>query len=235
MKRCEIALVTGMSAAIFTKSGVLRALAGGLAALGMLCSSPARALDVAVAGIFPGKVVLVVDGAAPRTVAVGGTTPEGVRVVAVEGEQAVVEINGRRETLRLGERVVNRGSTGAAQTVVLNANAQGHFVTTGAVNGAPVTFIVDTGATTVTLGSTDARRAGIDYRKGEAGYSMTASGPAEVWRVKLDAVRLDGVVLRDVDATVLANDLPVVLLGMSFLNRMQMERSGERMILRRRY
>jgi aspartyl protease family protein len=87
----------------------------------------------------------------------------------------------------------------------------------------------------VTLGSTDARRAGIDYRKGEAGYSMTASGPAEVWRVKLDAVRLDGVVLRDVDATVLANDLPVVLLGMSFLNRMQMERSGERMILRRRY
>jgi aspartyl protease family protein len=53
--------------------------------------------------------------------------------------------------------------------------------------------------------------------------------------VTLDAVRLDGVVLRDVDATVLANDLPVVLLGMSFLNRMQMERSGERMILRRRY
>jgi aspartyl protease family protein len=192
-------------------------------------------VDVAVAGIFPGKAVLVVDGGAPRTVSVGTRTPEGVRLVAVEGETAVIEADGRQQTLRLGERAVSAPGASSASTVTLNADGKGHFVTLGSINGAGVVFLVDTGASVVSMGAADAARAGIDYRKGLAVPTLTANGSITVWRVKLDSVRVGDVTLRNVDGAVHATDLPVVLLGMSFLNRMEMSRSGEQLILRQRY
>jgi aspartyl protease family protein len=201
----------------------------------MCLCAPAWAVDVAVAGIFPGKAVLVVDGGAPRTVSVGARTPEGVRLVAVEGETAVVEADGRQQTLRLGERAVSAPGVSSASAVTLNADGKGHFVTPGSINGAGVVFLVDTGASVVSMGAADAARAGIDYRRGLAVPTLTANGPIMVWRVKLDSVRVGDVTLRNVDGAVHAADLPVVLLGMSFLNRMEMSRSGEQLILRQRY
>ena len=64
---------------------------------------------------------------------------------------------------------------------------------------------------------------------------MTANGPAQVWKVKLDSVKVGGITLHDVDGAVHGGDLPMVLLGMSFLNRMEMKRDGDRMVLRRRF
>lgn len=206
-----------------------------IGALGLCLCAPAGAVDVAVAGVFPGKAVLVVGGGAPRTVSVGARTPEGVRLLAVEGETAVVEVDGRQQTLRLGERVVSAPGTSSASSVTLNADSKGHFVTPGSINGAGVLFLVDTGASVVSMGTADAARAGIDYRKGVAMPTLTANGPTTVWRVKLDSVRIGDVTLRNVDGAVHAVDLPVVLLGMSFLNRMEMNRSGEQLTLRQRY
>jgi aspartyl protease family protein len=85
------------------------------------------------------------------------------------------------------------------------------------------------------LPANDAVRLGIDYRKGRPGMIHTANGPAPAWRVKLDSVRVGGIVLQNVDALVLEQGLDVALLGMSFLNRVEMFRSGDSMTLKRRF
>lgn len=184
-------------------------------------------------GLFRNKAVLVIDGAEPRTVSVGKTV-NGVRLVAVDEDHAIVEVDGKRHRLRIGQHAYASASRSEG-SVSLTADAQGHFWATGTINGAAVRFLVDTGATTIALGATDARRANIDLSKAKSGMSMTANGPAKTWHVKLATVRVGDVVLNDIDAAVMAYDMPVALLGMSFLNRMEMNREGNQMVLRKRY
>lgn len=200
-----------------------------------VAAGQAASADVAVVGLFPGKAVLVVDGAPPRTVALGARTPEGVRLLAIDGDFATVEIDGKRHRLGIGEQAVSQGSADGGASVTLTADVRGHFVTAGIVNGASVRFLVDTGATMVSLGAGDAARAGVDFRRGEPVMTMTANGPAQAYRTRIATLRVGDIVLSDVDALVHGHDMPVALLGMSFLNRMEMRRDGQTMTLRRRY
>jgi aspartyl protease family protein len=85
------------------------------------------------------------------------------------------------------------------------------------------------------MGAGDARRARIDASKGTPAMTMTANGMVRVWRVRLTSVKVGNITLRDVDATVHEHDLPIVLLGMSFLNRMEMRRDGTSLTLTQRY
>ncbi|KAA3649427.1 MAG: TIGR02281 family clan AA aspartic protease [Proteobacteria bacterium] len=195
-----------------------------------------QATEVAVAGVFPGKAVLVIDGGRPTTVGVGRSTRDGVKVVSVQGEQVVVEIDGARETLRLGQRVVKSAAATDAPTVNLTADARGHFLASGSINGAPMRFLIDTGASMVALSRSDAERARIDYLKhGRPSMSQTANGLVRTWVVKLAEINLAGVSLHQVDAAVHDSELPVALLGMSVLNRMEMQRAGDSLTLRKRY
>lgn len=123
-------------------------------------------------------------------------------------------------------RVVSDGD-GNAQ-VVLESNARGHYVASGFINGVPVTFLVDTGATQVAVPEGLADRLRLERLTG--GISQTANGPVAVWRTRLDEVRLGSIRLRDVDASILpsmqASD--PVLLGMSFLRQVDFsQRDGE--------
>ena len=195
----------------------------------------AQAVDVGLAGLFPGKALLTIDGGAPRIVAVGATTREGLKVLSTEGETATLEVEGKKRVLRVGQNVVAQPSTGGSQKVVLTADSAGHFLATGNVNGTTVRFLVDTGASMVSLGAADARRIGIDSSKGEQGITNTANGQAVVTRVKLDNVRVGEIVMNNVDALVHQQDMPFALLGMSFLNRMEMQRDGDTMTLKKRY
>ena len=202
----------------------------------LLAGAAAHATEVAIAGVFPGKAVLVIDGGRPLTVSVGTRTRQGVKLVSVQGEHAVIEINGERQTLRLGERVVKSSASTSAPIITMKADLRGHFMTTGTVNGRTVRFLVDTGASMVALGRSAAARAGIDYANaGRPSQSMTANGLVRTWVVKLDTVQVAGVTLHNVDAAVHESELPVVLLGMSFLNRMDMRRNGDTLTLRKRY
>ncbi|WP_323004312.1 retropepsin-like aspartic protease family protein [Denitromonas sp.] len=159
----------------------------------------AQATEVAVAGLFPGKAVLVIDGGRPTTVSVGQRTRGGVKVVSVQGEQVVVEIDGARETLRLGQRVVKSAATTEAPTVNLTADSRGHFLASGSINGAPMRFLIDTGASMVALSRSDAERARIDYLKhGRPSMSQTANGLVRTWIVKLAEINLAGVSLHQV-------------------------------------
>ena len=184
--------------------------------------------------MFPGKAVLVIDGGKPRTLAVGETSAEGVRLLAVEGGAAWLEVDGKRRSVALGGQAYAGGGQGPPLTH-LNADARGHFFTLGSVNGVNVRFLVDTGASLVSLGAGDAGRAGIDFRKGQPGTTMTANGSARVWTVRLNSVRVGDMTLYDVEAAVHEQDLPVALLGMSFLNRMEMQRQGDTLTLKKRY
>ncbi len=210
--------------------------AGVLAICAALASPIAGAIDVNVVGVFPGKAVLIINGGAPRTLAVGAKSAEGVKLLGVEGDSATLEIDGKRHRLAMGQGFGSGDGGGSrSEITTLTADGRGHFVTTGAVNGVPVRFLVDTGATLVSLGASDAVRAGVEYRKGEPSMTMTANGPTQVWRVKLNVVRVGETTLNNVEAAVHAIDLPVALLGMSYLNRMEMNRDGSTMTLRKRF
>ncbi len=203
----------------------------------LLVATAAAQSSVALQGMIGGKALLVVDGGAPRIVAAGQTV-QGVKVVSTSGDQAVVEFDGRRETLRVGETPGNVGGNGSAlrgNRIVLAAASGGHFMTLGAINGHAVQFMVDTGATDVAMSAEQADRIGLDYRSGQLARSGTANGTVVSWRVKLAAVRLGDVEVFNVDASVLPTGMPYVLLGNSFLNRFQMKRDNDQMVLERRY
>ncbi|MEO8410010.1 MAG: TIGR02281 family clan AA aspartic protease [Propionivibrio sp.] len=205
-----------------------------LAATLLLTAPLALATDVGLAGLFAGKTLLTINGGPPRVVAVGATTADGVKVLSVQGELATLEIDGRKRVLRVGQNVAAQASSGPA-SAVLTADASGHFFATGKINGTSVRFLVDTGASMVSLGAGDARRIGIDPTRGQLAVVTTANGQAQVSRVKLTSVRVGDIVLNNVDAMVHQQDMPMALLGMSFLNRMEMQRNGETMTLKQRY
>lgn len=192
--------------------------------------------DITLQALFEGKAIFVIDGAR-HVLSVGETSKEGVRLIATDttAEQAQVEIDGKRQTVDLG--IVMSGFTPAERaSVTLWAGTGGHFHANGTVNGLPVRFLVDTGATTIALSGDQARRLGIDYRKrGHPGYANTASGVVRAYSLKLDKVELGPILLYNVDAGVIEGSYPrEALLGMSFLGRLDMKRQGNRMELTER-
>ena len=225
----------GMSAA---RTIVLRTLLAPIFFLGFLTHAAVYAQPVALAGMLGGKALLVVDGTAPKTVA-AGETHQGVKVISTSGDQAVIEQSGKRRTLRVGEAPVavagGLGITGRGSRILLNESSGGHFMTAGQVNGRAVQFMVDTGATQVAISMQDAERAGIGYKNGLPVQLTTANGMAQGFRIKLDSVRVADVEVFDVDAVVVPQSMPFVLLGNSFLSRFQMKRDNALMTLDKRY
>lgn len=193
----------------------------------------AYAQSVALAGILGGKALLVVDGSAPRSVAPGGSHM-GVRVVSVGRDGVVLEVAGAQRAIQLGESPVSIGGSAAGQRIVLKADARGHFINSGFINGRVMQYMVDTGATTVAIGRPDAQRMGLKFEQGQPVMMNTANGTAQGWRMRLESVRVGDVELRSVDAIVTAEAMPYVLLGNSFLREFHMNRSGDEMVLQRR-
>ena len=197
----------------------------------------ALAQSVSLQGMMSGKALLIVDGSPPKPVG-AGETHRGVKVISTSGEQALVEIDGKRHTLRVGDQQVSVGGSGGGSRgskIVLPVSSGGHFTTQGTINGKSVQFMVDTGATTVSMSVTDAERIGLDYKSGVAGRASTANGIISVWRVRLASVRIGDVEIFDVEGTVLPAGMPYVLLGNSFLSRFQMKRDNDLLVLERRF
>lgn len=178
--------------------------------------------------------VLALDGGNPKTVKVGQTW-NGIKVIEVKGDFATVEMDGKRRVLQRGMHYRGAPAASDRQSVTLAADSRGHFFMDGSINGNPVRFIVDTGATVVALPASEAVRLGLDYRKGERAMTNTAGGPVEAFRVRLDRVSAGDIELTGVDAVVIERGLHVTLLGMSFLNRLEMKRDGQTMTLIRRF
>lgn len=205
-----------------------------LAVLVCLFQAPAMAQDVGLAGIMGSKAMLMINGGEPQAVPVGQTV-DGVKVLSIQGDQATIEVGGKKRPLRVGQHAIGTSSGDGSGKVTMTADGQGHFFTTGTVNGTSVRFVVDTGATFIALGPSDARRIGIDPNKGKKAMASTANGNAVYMRVMLDTVRIGDITLHNVEAGILPTEMPAALLGMSFLNRMEMQRDGSTMTLKKRF
>jgi aspartyl protease family protein len=209
-----------------------------LAVLAVLAILPATAWaqTVSLSGSIGSKALLIIDGA-PRTVAAGSTV-QGVKLISVSGSEAVVEVGGKRVTLPMGGAQVNLGaggSEGGGTRIVLTAGSGGHFFSDGSINGKAVRFIVDTGATNISISENEAKRIGLDYRRGQRGIAQTANGQVVAHRVQLNSVRVGEVTLYNIEAIVLPASMDQVLLGNSFLSRFQMKRENEMLTLDKRF
>ena len=201
----------------------------------LLVSHAALATDISVVGLFPNKAVLVIDGASPKTYSVGATVVEGIKLIASDESGATIEVNGKRQTIAMGEHINRSPSGGGKQSVTLQADGQGHYMVNGQINGGSVRMLLDTGATLIALPASEATRLGIDYKKGTPGFVNTANGVAPTFRVKLNTVKVGDIEINQVDALVQEQGLPIILLGMSFLNRTEMHRDGAQMVLTKRF
>jgi aspartyl protease family protein len=207
-------------------------------ACGLILTSVATAQTVALAGMLGGKALIMVDGGAPKVVAAGDSY-KGVKIISTEGDQATVEIAGKRHSLQVGDapsRVGGHASGGASGSkVVLTSSDGGHFITQGQINGRTAFMVIDTGATAVSLSVAQAQQLGLEYKLGVPTQMSTANGVIPGWRIKLDTVRVGDVVVYGVDAVISSGAMPMVLLGNSFLGRFQMTRTNDQMVLDKRY
>jgi aspartyl protease family protein len=202
-----------------------------IGAMTLAASTVAWAVDVNVVGLFSGKAMLEINKAPARMVSVGQKM-NGVKLLEATSEGAVVEIDGKREKLQLGQSVASAGPASERPKVILSANGRGHFVTIGQLNGATTTFLVDTGASTIAMSTDEAKRLGISYLKGRRGVSNTANGQVMTYGITFDTVKIGDVTLHQVEGAVLDGaGLNVTLLGMSFLKRLEMQRAGSTLTL----
>jgi aspartyl protease family protein len=205
-----------------------------LAALLVPVSEFRAAPDVRVVGLFSGRAVVQIDGR-QAVLRIGETGPQGVRLLSADSEMAVLEIDGERVESRLDGRVTARKRSPRVLEFQVWRDTSGMYTTVGSINGLPVPFLVDTGATQVALNSGQARRLGIDYRvTGTEAAVTTASGVEQAWRVTLDSVKVGELEVRNVSAVVIEGPQPeTALLGMSYLGRFEISKSGQLMTLRK--
>ena len=197
--------------------------------LAALLASAAHATTVMVMSLETDRAQVLVNGTAVRTLRAGQTSPEGVRLVAADRTKAVLEVEGRTLTLGIGQSTV--------ATVELKADARGHFVTTAYINGVPTRALIDTGATTVAVSTDDAQRMGIGYAGAPRVRVSTAGGPRTGYRVMLATVSVGSITLQNVEGTVMEGgrgELSITLIGMTYLNGVDLRRAGDTMTLTRR-
>jgi len=215
-------------------------LLGLLMVLGVATLQTARAAggpaaaDILVYALFQDKAVLMVNGT-KRILKVGERSPEGIVLLSSDGDSATVEFNGRRERLTLGSHLGPAIAAPTQAEVRLYPDERGMYSIDGTINGQSVRFLVDTGATLIAMNAVIAKRLAIDFRMGKKGIVETASGIENAYGITLKSVKVGAVELRDVDAVVIDGGYPTdVLLGMSFLGRLEMQRDAKHMVLRKK-
>ena len=197
---------------------------------------PARAMEVNLIGLFPGKAVISLNDGKVKIFAIGQFVSEYIKLLEANSERAIFEINGRREILTLSKHISSFSpqAVGSSQ-IAMRSDASGTFRGDGMINGHPLTFLLDTGAELVTFPVSIARSLGLPYHRGEPAIAVTVGGTLPAYKVRLASVQLDMLLERDVEALVVdAPAFNAVLLGMSFLKRVNMKREGEHMTFTKR-
>ena len=189
---------------------------------------------IEVQGLFANKAVLMIDGNR-HILAVGKTSPEGVKVISANSRGAVLEVNGKQGEYLLGNtstlNTVFSKRKSQKETVYLNSG--GMYKTFGSINGRSVNFLIDTGASAIAMNSEQAKNLGIQYdRIGTPTKISTASGFVKGYRIRLKSVTVGGITEKNVAAMVIDGKHPgPILLGMTFLSRLDIEHSGNAMTL----
>lgn len=160
-----------------------------------------------------------------------------MRLIDIEGGRAaVIEVNGQQIRMVLGEAPIRLGEIfQESRGYVVSPDTNGHLFVEGMINNARIRFLVDTGASFVSISAADAKKAGIDYQQGQRRISQTANGNVPVWVIFLPELKIGNFILQRVDAAVHEGPLPIGLLGMSALKRIEMLQDGNNYILKKKY
>lgn len=188
--------------------------------------------EMRVLALFKDKAMLEIDGSR-RLLVKDVPSPEGVSLISSNGLKAVVEVDGEQFTLTPQMRIGGSYKAARSKETRIVRDNTGHFRTQGAINGQPVDFLVDTGASGVAMSEPQARRLGIPFElEGKPMMAQTASGVAEGYSVTLNSVTVGEIRQQNVKGMVVKGNSPAqVLLGMSFLNNLEMRNQGNMMIL----
>lgn len=191
--------------------------------------------NIRVDGLFKDRAVITINGKL-RMLKVGQESPEGVKLISSDSRQAVISVDGEILTMGVSEHISSRYTEVKFAEVRIPSGQGGHYFVGGFINGRPVTFMVDTGATMVAMSMPAAKRLGIDLRKATRGSTSTANGIAEAFIVNVDKVMVGGITVYQVAVTVVAGNYPEnVLLGNSFLGRIEMSEKAGVMLLRQNH
>lgn len=201
--------------------------------ISLLASSVIAETRLNVVGLFSGKALVSINGSAPQSIG-AGQTKNGVKLISADSESATFMVEGKRQTLRMGQAASVAGGAGPVTNdpVSLFADSRGHFTGNLSINGASLKYLVDTGASTVAMNSGDAKFAKIDYEKGEKVPVNTANGVVMAYLVRVNTLKIGTITLNNVDTIVNEGGSPaMVLLGMSALNKLDMKRDNSIMTL----
>jgi aspartyl protease family protein len=191
-------------------------------------------VSVKVIALFADKAYLEIGG--KQKIVNIGETFEGVMLKSASGRGAVVVIDGEIIKLQLNQSIGANYKKPDRDSMKIYPNSQGMYFVKGSINGQPTRFLVDTGATLVTMSGQKARALGIDFHRGIRGTAQTAAAVVQVWRITLNTVDIGGIGVRNVDATVIEGKHPSdVLLGNSFLRHTRIQQIGPALEIHKRY
>jgi len=191
-------------------------------------------VSVKVIALFSNKAMLNIDG--EQKILSKGQSYKGVSLISATGRGAVVSINGVQRKLGLNQSIQGNFKSTARSTSRIYPDSLGMYFIDGKINGRSTRFLVDTGATFVTMSSQHAKTVGIDYRRGKRGSMRTATETVSSWHIYLRSITVGGIKLSNIEAAVLEGSQPEqVLLGNSFLSRTQIQRKGSVMELHKRF
>lgn len=190
--------------------------------------------DVQVNALFEGSAYLVVEG--QQKLLREGQTFLGVTLLEASPERALIERHGERHELGLSSRINASYRANTTREVIIQRDKHLKYMTNASINGRTVAVLVDTGANLMALSSRHARQLGVRYQQGERAMVSTASGLAPSYRVMLNSVNVGGIEARQVSAVVIEGDFPSeVLLGMSYLEHVELQEKNGVLTLRARY
>jgi len=201
---------------------------GAVVLLVLMMCTPAAAIErLELQGLFSNKAVLMVDGVM-RILKIGDTSPEGIRLVSVSKSGAELSVDGEQKHYSLGSTVSTIFTKRKTHQETIYINSGGMYLTFGSINGRSVRFLVDTGASAIAMNKEQAKQLGIRYDKiGVPASVSTASGFTNAYRVRLKTVTVGKITESNVEAFVIDGNHPgPILLGMTFLGRLDIEHSG---------
>ena len=194
--------------------------------------------NIVINGLFKDKVVATIDGK-QKILKKNELTSDGLKLIKSNSKEATIEIDGIIKVFTLDEKIGNTFKTTSddkkpysyRKRVSIKVDALGMYKTSGQINGKTVEFLVDTGATLVSMSSGLAEQLKIKYEKGKKVQMMTAKGPSIAYVVELNKVKVGDIELYNITGSVSDDMTGRALLGMSFLGKLDMKRKGKYLVL----
>ncbi len=192
--------------------------------------------NIQVNGLFKNSAAVLLVNGQQRMIKIGKTSPEGIKLLSVDTQKAVVEYEGEKITLQLTRRSSGAFKAPDKAIVRIPRGGNNHFFTPGRINNRPVNFMVDTGASAIAMNAQMAQSLGLDYKGGRRVKVDTANGVADGFYVMLNNVAVGTVTVNNVRAIVLDGDSPrEILLGNTYLSRVNMKVENEILVLEAKF